>query len=57
MKGFIPTVTDHREEDGELILETLDSDPQTDLLTSPLQRVGDTKSDEQKEKLRLWDSM
>ena len=52
--GFIPTVTGHREEGGHLILETLDSRPETDLYTDPLERVGDTKTEEQQEKLRLW---
>jgi hypothetical protein len=51
----MPTVTGHREQGGELILETLDPDPQTDLYTDPLERVGDTKTDEQKEKLALWE--
>jgi len=53
--GFIPTVTGHREEGSELILETLDSREETDLYTDPLERVGETKTDEQQEKLRLWE--
>lgn len=53
--GFVPTVTDHREELGELILETLDPRDETDLYTDPLERVGDTKTEEQQEKLRLWE--
>jgi hypothetical protein len=52
---FVPTVTAHHREGGELILETLDPDPQSNLVTDPLERVGDTKSEEQKEKLRLWE--
>lgn len=52
--GFIPTVTGHRRDGDELILETLDPRQETDLYTDPLERVGDTKTDEQKEKLRLW---
>lgn len=54
MEGFMPTVTGHREEGDELILETLDPRPETDLYTQPLERVGETKTEEQKEKLRLW---
>jgi len=53
--GFIPTVTGHRYDGSELILETLDPREETDLYTDPLERVGDTKTDEQKEKLRLWE--
>lgn len=53
--GFIPTVTGHREQGGELILETLDPRAETDLYTNPLERVGDTKTEEQQEKLRLWE--
>lgn len=52
--GFMPTVTGHQKEAGELILETLDPRDETDLYTDPLERVGDTKTEEQKEKLRLW---
>lgn len=52
-RGFMPTVTGHRHEGDELILETLDPRPETDLYTSPLERVGDTKTEEQKEVLAL----
>lgn len=51
--GFMPTVTDHREEGDELILETLDPRGETDLYTSPLERVGETLTEEQQEKLAL----
>lgn len=50
----MPTVTGHSTGGDDLILETLDPRDETDLYTSPLERVGDTKTEEQKEKLRLW---
>lgn len=53
--AFMPTVTGHRKQGSELILETLDPREETDLFTDPLERVGDTKTEEQQEKLRLWD--
>jgi hypothetical protein len=51
--GFVPTVTGHRKEGDKLILETLDSREETDLYTSPLERVGETLTEEQQEKLAL----
>jgi hypothetical protein len=55
---FLPTVTGHYEEGGTLILETLDSRDETDLVTSPkdgtnLQRKGDLVTEEQREILSL----
>ena len=32
--GYIPTVTDHHTENGVLVLETLDPNTETDLVTS-----------------------
>lgn len=54
-RGFIPTITGHKNVGGELMLETLDPREETNLYTNPLERVGDTKTEEQQEKLRLWE--
>lgn len=51
--GFVPTVVDSRTEGDELILETLDPREETDFFTDPLERVGDTLTEEQQDKLAL----
>jgi len=56
--GFIPTVTSVSWQGETLVMETLDSREETDLVGlpgEPLQRVGDTVSEEQKEVLGLYE--
>jgi Rad3-related DNA helicase len=56
---FYATVVDHSKEGEKTILHTLDSDPLTDLELKEchsLVRVGSTLSDEQKEKIILWNT-
>jgi hypothetical protein len=57
MSDYIPTVTDHSYEGGDLILHTKDSKEETDLISrddEPLTQKGELLSDEQQEKLSLW---
>lgn len=56
--GFVPTVTSVSWQGDTLVMETLDSREETDLVGlpgEPLQRKGDTVSEEQKEVLGLYE--
>lgn len=53
--GFVPTVTDHSNEGGQLVLHTLDGRRETDILVTedgPVRRAQ-ALTDEQQEKLEL----
>jgi len=56
--GYVPTVDSHSFDGKSLILHTIDSRQETDIVSregEPLKRVGDLVSDEQQEVLSLYE--
>jgi hypothetical protein len=57
-EGYVPTVDSHSYDGGTLVLHTIDSRQETDLVSQtgePLARVGELVSEEQQEVLALYE--
>jgi len=57
-RGFVPTVENVKREGNALVMETIDSREETDLVSlpgEPIKRKGDLVTDEQQEQLALWE--